>query len=355
MKLAALAILSAGAMFAVDGTVHNATKDKAQGNATVSLFNITQSGPQMVASVKSAGDGSFNITPPAGSDSPGPKLLQAVYEGVTYNRMIPPGTPAQNLQVDVYESSNQPGASKVTTHMMLLEPVNGQLTVSESFVYVNSGKVTYNDPDHGTLRFYLPPGTGGKVEVNVTAPNSVAVRRAPDPTNVPNVYKLDVPVKPGESRIDLAYQEPFTTPGHFETHVLYKNPNTKLLAPAGVTVEAVGLTPVGQEPQTKASIFNFDGADLKIDVQGTGALQRQGDAAGQSDDGSGDQGSAQVSELMPQLYDKTSVADGLLAAVGSVKWILLIVSGMLGLGFSYLYRRGAPRAEAPNSVHESKG
>ena len=343
MKLLILALVSAPAIFAIDGTVHNATKDKPQGNTTVSLFQITQSGPQMLASVKSAADGSFNITPPASAGAPGPKLLQAAYEGVTYNRMIPPGTPGQNLQIDVYDSSNKPGAAKVTTHMMLLEPNNGQLTISESFVYQNRSKITYNDPDRGTLRFYLPAATGGKVEVNVLAPNSVAIRRAAEKTSQPDTYKLDFPVKPGDSRVDLVYQMPFTSPGSFTTKVLFPSPNTKLLAPEGVTLSATGLASVGQEPRSKAMIYNYDGADLHVAVQGAGALPRNNDQPDQNQDQSNDSASgAQISELLPQLYNKTSPAEGFLAAVGSVKWILLLVFGMLSLTFGYLYRKSPP-------------
>ncbi len=360
MKGLILALVSASALLAADGTVHNATKDAPQGNSTVSLFQITQSGPQMLASVKSAADGSFHITPPAGSDAPGPKLLQAVYAGVTYNRMIPPGTPDQNLQIDVYDSTSKPGAAKVTTHMMLLEPASGQMTVSESFVYENASKVTYNDPKNGTLLFYLPAAAGGKMELNVLAPNSVPVRRAAEKTNLPDIYKVDFPVKPGNSRIDLSYQMPFTSPGTFVTKALFRNPNTKVLAPQGVTLAANGLASVGQEPRTKSTIYNYDGADLRIEVQGSGSLPRGSGNGGQdagSDQGSdaGNGGGAQISELLPQLYNKTSPADGPLASIVSVKWILLLVFAMLGLTFGYLYRRTpAPmETEVKTSAHES--
>jgi hypothetical protein len=339
MKWSLLFVLATAVpSFAIDGTVHNATKDKPQPAATVSLFRITQNGPEMLTSVKSISDGSFNIQPPAGSDTPGPKLLQAAYGGVTYNKMIPPGSPTQNLQIDVFESSAKAGDSKVTTHMMLLEPVNGQVQVSESYVWTNTGKVTYSDPDRGTLRIYLPPETQGKAEVNVVAPNSVAIRRSADPTNEPNVFKIDFPVKPGESRVDVTYKMPFTTPAKFTDKWLFPNPNTKLLAPLGVTFSGAGLSQVGQEPTTKATIYNFDGPALAMDVQGTGTLPR-GDAAAASDANSGGDSDDQIAELLPQLYGKVSPVDGFLGALNSVKWILTLAVGMLALGFVYLYRK----------------
>ena len=350
MRLLALLLLSVASLLAVDGTVQNGTSGKAQAGATVSLFNLTQNGPQMITSVKTAADGKFAFTVPAGSDTPGPKMVQAVYDGVVYSRMIPPGSPSSNLTVEVYQSTAKSPA-KVATHMMLLEPSGGKLNVNESFLYRNDSKLTYNDPDHGTVRFYLPPETNGQVSLNVLSPNSVPVRKAADKTEQPNIYKLDFALKPGESRIDLNYQIPFTSPGKFETKVLYKDPNTKVLAPVGVTLTAAGLQNVGQEPQTKATIYNFDGPDLRIQVDGNGTLSRAGDA-GQGDGGgdSGD-GGAQISELMPQLYEKTSTVDGVGATLASVKWILLLIFGMLAAGFAYLYRRSPETPAAHESRH----
>jgi hypothetical protein len=338
----------AGQALAIDGTVHNASKDKPQAGATVSLFRITSNGPEMLTSVKSGADGSFDLQAPA-NDTPGPKLVQAAYGGVTYNLMIRPGMPTQNLKLDVFDSSTKPGEAKVTTHMMLLEPVDGQLRVSESYVWTNSSKTTYSDPDHGTLRIYLPPPTQGKVEVNVLAPNSVAIRRSAEPTKEANVYKIDFPIKPGESRVDLTYQMPFTTPAKFTDKWMFPNPNTKLLAPVGVTLASAGLTQLGAEPTTKAMIYNFDGSSLTVDVQGTGALARSSDgaagapASGSASDSTGGDSDDAVAELLPQLYNKVSPVDGLPGAVNAVKWILLLAVGMLTLGFIYLYRKPASK------------
>ena len=340
-----LVLAVAGQVFAIDGTVHNATKDKAQGTATVSLFRITSNGPELLSSVKSAADGSFNIQPPQGDDAPGPKLLQAAYGGVTYNKMIPPGAPTQNLQIDVFESSAKPGDSKVTTHMVLLEPAAGQLRVSESYVWTNPSKITYSDPERGSLRIYLPPETQGKVEVNVIAPNSVAIRRSAEPTNEPNVYKIDFPVKPGESRVDLTYQMPFATPAKFTDRWLFPKPNTKLLAPVGVTFSGSGLSQLGQEPTTKATIYNYDGPALTMDVQGTGALSRnESSSASAGSDASGGDSDEQIAELLPQIYGKASPVDGFKGALNGVKWVLLPAVGMLALGFVYLYRRPSPKS-----------
>ncbi len=345
----ALILLTATSAFAVDGTIVNGTTGKPQAGATVTLLQITSAGPQVVNTTQSAADGTFNIATPSGG-APGPKLVQANYKGVVYNKMIPPGTPDNGVRVDVFDSSSKPDNAKVTTHMLLLEPNKGQMTVSESFIYTNSGKVAYNDAEHGTLQFYVPPEAAGKIQVNVTAPNSVAVRNTPVETSTKGVYKLNFPVKPGESHIDLTYQMPFTTPSKFETKILFSQPNTKLLAPVGVTLSGPGLQPLGQEPRTQATIFNVDGPKLEVNVVGSGALARGGDEGSTTAGAGGAAGSASntnndsddtIAELYPQLYGKASPAEGFLGVASSVKWILLLLFGTLALGFVYQYRRGA--------------
>ena len=322
---------------AIDGTVMNATTGKPQANATVTLYKVGGNGPESLQSVKSGPDGKFVLT----ADAQGPRLVQAAYDGAVYNHMIPPGFPATDFKIDVYQSSKQPGAAHVEQHMILLEPDGQNVTVSESFVFKNDGKVTYSDPDNGTLHFYLPAAAQGKAEVNVLSPNSVPVRRAPQKTNQPNVMKLDFPVLPGESRIDVSYTMPFTTPGEYDVKTFYKGNSTKLVAPVGVTMEAAGLQNLGQEPRTKATIYGIDAPAVTVKVTGTGALNREAaDAGSGSGDDSGGGGQT-LMQILPRLYQGADPAAGFPTAVMSVKWILLLVFGILGLGFVLLYRKAA--------------
>jgi hypothetical protein len=333
---------------AVDGVVTNGTSGKPQAGATVTLFQTSSQGPQFVESVKTDAEGKFQITkevPPGGG---GPLLLQAVYGGVQYNAMIPPGSPSTGVQIPVFESSKKPGDAKVDQHMILLEPApGGTLQVSESYVFRNDGKTTWNDPDNGTLQFALPPGAQGKVEVNAIAPGGVPLRKAPDPGSKPNTFKLDFPIKPGESRVDLQWSMPFNTPGVFEDHILTKGGLTRLVAPVGVTFKGGDLQDLGQEPRTKATIFGVTGPDIKFDVEGTGTLN--GSASASSDSG-GDTGQPALTMNLPKLYGLALGSADLLTSMNAVKWVLLSVLGMLAAGFVMLYRKGDPLPKAPKNV-----
>jgi hypothetical protein len=185
---------------------------------------------------------------------------------------------------------------------------------------------------------YLPPGTGGKVEVNALAPGGMPIRRAAEKTATPDVYKIDFPIKPGQSRIDLAYNLPFTSPGDFESKVLVKGAVTRIVTPTNVTVSGPGVQNLGPGPQgTNAMIYGVDTPDFKVSLTGTGALK--GPDTGAAD--GGDQGGGQsISQIMPKLFNLGSPNAGFLATVDAVKWIIILTLSILALGFMLLYRAG---------------
>jgi hypothetical protein len=346
-----LLLIAPVAYAAIDGTVTNGTNGKPQLGATVTLFQTSKQGPVDLGSVKTDAQGKFRIDkdvqPGVGG---GPLLLQAVYAGVQYNKIITPGTPTTGVDIPVFEPSKAPGAAKVDQHMMLLEPAaGGNMHVTESYLFKNDGKTTWNDPDRGTLQFALPPAAQGKVEINVLAPGGLPIRRAADPGSRPNTFKLDFPIKPGESRVDLDWTIPFNTPGVFEDHILAKGGALRLVAPTGVTFKAADLEVLGQEPTTHATVYSAKGPDVKIDVQGTGTLRDPSAQAGAGGD-TGNNNGPGLSENLPKLYALAAGDSDLGQSLLAVKWILATVLGMLALGFALLYRKGNPASANENSA-----
>ena len=346
----AVLLFAATAYGAVDGIVTNSSTDKPQPGATVTLFQPTSEGPQFIDSAKTDAQGKFQITKEVPAGGAGPLLLQAVYGGVQYNKMLPPGTPTSGVEIPVFETSKNAGDAKIEQHMILLEPsADGNLQVSESYVFKNDGKTTWNNPDNGTLQFALPAAANGKVEVNALAPGGLPIRKAPDPGPKPNTFKLDFPIKPGESRVDLQWSMPFNTPGVFENKILTKGGQTRLVAPVGVTFKGDGLKNLGQEPRTQATIFGVDGGDIRVTVQGTGALSDPSANAGGGANGDAGNGQPALAMNLPKLYGLASGSSNIIAAMIAVKWVLLSVIGMLAAGFVILYRKGNPLQTIENA------
>jgi hypothetical protein len=331
------------AQAAVDGIVLNGATGKPQPGATVTLFRLgSANGPEALESVKSDPSGKFSID----KEAPGPRMLQAAFDGVTYSQVLTPASPSSGITLNVYPSSAKPGAAHIDQHMMLLEPTaSNQLNISESFVWQNDGKSTFNDPDRGTLEFYLPPGSDGKVEINALAPGGMPIRRAAEKTSKSNIYKIDFPIKPGQSRIDLAYSLPFTSPGDFESKILYKGAPTRIVTPQNVTIAGAGVQNLGPGPQgTNATIYGVETPEFKVAITGTGSLK--GDS--QSDSG-GDQSGQSIAQIMPRLFHAGSPNATFLETVASVKWVIVLTLGILALGFTLLYRAGTGESAKASS------
>ncbi|MCX6586888.1 MAG: hypothetical protein NTX13_09965 [Acidobacteria bacterium] len=315
-------ILLALPLLAVDGQVLNQTTGKPQPGATVTLFKLGgQAGPQVVESVKSGTDGKFVIDKPL---APGPSMIQTAFDGVTYNLMLPPGRPTSGLQVEVFNTSPKPGAARAANHMLLLEPQNGKLAVRESYFFLNEGKTTWNDEKNGTLRFQLPAKPEGPIQINCTAPQGVPIRRAATEAGPPNTWKLDFPIKPGETRIDLAYT--LSDASSYKTRLLTKADQAMIAAPNGVTVTGAGLVDKGKEPRTQASIFELSTQDLDLKLEGQGELSSGRGGGGEDAESRG----PSISQVNPRVHDR-------------LYWILGLTFGILAIGFVLLYRTPEPK------------
>lgn len=302
---------------AVTGTVVNKTTGKPQAGATVGLNKLDpQLGITLVDQAKSGADGSFSINQDTGGGMP--YLIRAAFDGVTYNLMIPPGSPSTGLKVEVYDASKQPGETKVSKHMVLFQPGGGQMTINETYLFENPGTTAWNDPGAGTLHFFLPAEAGGKVQAEVTGPGSMPIGAPTAKTSKADVYEIDYPVKPGETRFDLTYQVPYTEGAPYEGKIVTKDQNTYLIVPNGVTIAGTGLNDLGQEPKTQAHLYGFSGTSYQIQLTGNAAPSPSDSDADASD-------RPQLEQIMPRLY-------------GKVIPILAVALGILALGFALLYR-----------------
>lgn len=320
MKWVAGALVFAAALqAAVEGTVMNGTTGKPQAGSTITLFKLDQNGPNALETIKTGANGAFKFA----QDIQGPHLLQAVHEGMVFNRMLPPGQPATGVSVAVYNATTNAAAAKVTTHMILLEPTGSELAVNESIIYQNDGNTAYYDTSRGTLRVSLPEATGGKARVMVSGPNSMPIERVLEKTKAAGVYTVDFPIKPGETRFDLTYAMPLATPGTFDGKVLHEGP-VRIVAPRGVKLSG-DVSQLGTEPQTQAGIYEVKGKAFSIGIEGTGSLRASGGEQAEEDGGAG------LQQIRPKVYLR-------------FKEILALALAVLAIGFILLYRKGAAKA-----------
>jgi len=320
MKIAFLLLATGSWLLAsVDGTVMNATTGKSQASVIVTLVQPGAQGMQTIATVKSDAEGKFKIEK---EFPPGPALLQAIYQGVLYTLVLPPGGPTTGVRVKIYDTTAKAGVAKVSQHMILIEPNANSLDISETFLIENDSTATFLDPAKGSIQFYLPEAANGKVGVTINSPGGMPIQRSAEKTKENNVYKIAYPVKPGESRFDVSYSLPPTDT--FASKILHGEGVTRLVTPSSVTLEGEGVQSLGQEPQTKAHIYGAGDADYTVKITGTGSL-RNADAAPSDDE---DTGQPQIEEKAARVYSR-------------MYWVLGLAFAILGLGGVLLYRRSA--------------
>ena len=300
---------------AVDGSITNATNGKPAAGIAIALVQPSQQGMKTLAKSTSDASGKF-----AFDESPqGPGLLQATYEGVTYNKILMPGTPKTGVQVEIYDVTKKPVA-KVAQHMILVQPTGTEISINETFLFQGDPKLTYSDHENGTLRLYIPPGVKGEINVQATAPGGMPVQRPAQATKQPDVYMVDYPIKPGETRLDLTYTLPEPNPPVLSGRILHKDGKTRLVAPNGVTLKGDNLTDLGKEPQSQASIYEVNGASYKVEIAGIGSLKAAEPASDE------DTGQPQIEQSPPHIYNQ-------------IYWILGVTFAILGLGTYLLARR----------------
>jgi hypothetical protein len=332
-QITLLLFFSSAIQAAVTGVVLNGTTGKPQAGATVALNKLaTATGIELVEQTKSDAEGRFTLN----QTPQGPHVIRTAFDGVTYNHMLPPGAPTTDLRLEVYNATKTPGEAKVTKHMILFEPAQGQMAVNETMLLSNPGKTAWNDASGGgTVQFFLPAGAGGKAEVKATAPNGVPIGVATVKTSKPDIYAVDFPIKPGDSRIDISYTTPYTTGQPYAGKVPSKDENTYLIVPNGITLAADGLNDLGAEPKTQAHIYGLSGNSYKITLTGEEIAPPGAGAGADTDADASESSGPQIEQIMPRLYGKAIP-------------ILAIALGILALGFVLLYRHNSAPAKETN-------
>ena len=321
MRLAICLFAVATANAAIDGVVMNQTAGGPQAGATVNLVKLG-AGMENAGSTKTDAQGrfSFDVTAQPGA----PYLVQAVHEQVNYSKMLQPGAAMSGVQIDVFDSVAKAGEAKVSQHMILLEPTGSELQVSESIIYTNSGRTTFNDTTAGTLRFYVPGGA--EARVSVTPPNGMPVQRPAEKASAANTYFVRYPIKPGETRFDLSYVVPGATT--FESRILHGGGPLRIVAPRGVKLVGDALSDLGPEPRTQATVYDVKASEYKLAIEGTGSLRAATEGSAPADAAAEDSGPS-IEAAKPRIYDK-------------LPWILGLSAAMLAVGFVILYRSDAP-------------
>jgi len=324
MRSALLFLASGSFLFAeISGVVTNETTGKPQPGVSINLVHPGENGMQTLATVKTDAEGKFSIDQPL---PPPPALLQASYQDVQYNLVVPPGRPSTGIALSVYNATSQKAqATLLYQHLMVLEPLGDGLRVNETFLVKNDGKTTFLDPAKGSVQVFLPKEAQG-VKATIEAPGGMPITRAPEKTAQTDIFKVGYPVKPGETAYEIAYVLPPSKT--FEGKVMDKVPML-LVTPESVRltgdgVKEAGVKELGQNGM-RARVYEVSatgGESYNVSIDGIGTLQT---ADGSQQPGE-DNGEPKTLPGNARLYQR-------------LPWVLGLTFSILALGGTLLFRR----------------
>jgi len=307
------------------GTVQNGTTGKPAVNVDVVLLNLAGN-MEAVANTKTDAQGKYQLTYNASGQTP--LLVRAIYKGVNFHAMMPPGT--ITADVKVYEPSTNPSTVQIPNHLIAFQPNGSALLVGEEYVIQNqsSPPVTYAKTD-GNFEFQIPDGAD-KVQASAQGPERMPITQGTIDRGK-NRYAIAYPFRPGESGVRISYELPYSSnKATVRLNPAYPVASTLLLAPPSVSISAPGFRPAGNEQGM--TVYAADSlssvSSIDVTVSGTAPPPPNADQQGQDASAGRDAGTA-VAAVPPRL--------------DTLKWILLAGFGSIFLlGAAYLMRKPLP-------------
>lgn len=326
MKLLAFCFLTSVSclLAAIEGTVINGTTGKPEPSVKVSLVQPGANGMQSIASSTSDASGKFSIDHEL---PPPPALLQADYKGVTYTQVQPPGRPPTGIQFQIYETAAKPPEGMQMAHLLMIEPSPTSLEISETFLIRNQSSTTFQDSSNGTAQFYPPKGAADKIEVSVTPPTQMTIRRTAEKGAKAGAFKINYPVRPGETRYDMHYTLPISDT--LSGKVVAGERPTTIVTPLSVRLSGDGIKEMGIEQEVQARLYQVTAPSYSVKIEGTGSIRerQQGGSAQGNVPPDEDPGQPKTTEIMARVYDR-------------MYWVLGLTFGILALGGTLLFRKG---------------
>lgn len=317
---AAFLLAGCAPLFAsIDGTVLNGTTGKAQPAADVNLLQPGAQGMQTLAQTTTDASGHFLFN----RERPmGPILLQVQYKGVHYDKLLTPNLSASNVQLEIYEPTKSPAVANLVQRMLIFDATTSRIGVEDLAIIDNHSKQTYNNNSLGALQFFLPPAANGQVSVRVQDESGMPLPQPAEKTAKDNVFRVDFPIKPGETQIDINYALPVGSPFTYRGRVVnikgMPSSALRLIAPPGITLSGNDIKQLGIEPTTQAAIFNLNGSgDFSVNISGTGSLRQQDDSPSDNSD------APKILAGKPPIYAHLSLLLALALAILAVGAVVL--------------------------------
>lgn len=313
------------------GTVTNGTTGKPAAGDDVVLLYLAQ-GMQEAGRTKTDASGNFSFD----LKEVGPHLVRVLHQGVNYFPQGGPITPNVSVtSVTVYDSARKVDGIAANVHVMRLQaPDEKTLQVIELIAVKNDSQPPRALAGDRTWEVFLPEGAQVD-ESAVQGPGGMPINGSPVPDDKQKgLYYFNFPLRPGESRFQIAYHLPYSGEATLKPHVTGKLEHFALLMPKSMQFGAKVAAnyssmadDTGQSTMEVATNVTPD-KDLSFRVSGTGILPET-----QAQGGGEQQGGMPGTQATPRPGGGLGTPEGTPDPLEKYRWpILLVCLGALAFG-----------------------
>jgi len=255
----------------LSGTVTNGTTGKPAAGDEVILINLAN-GMDVAANTKVDNNGKFSFKVTV----PGPHLIRAVHQGVTYHQMAPPGVNSADVQV--YDVATKVTDLSVTADVIRFQADSGTMQGVRLFVVNNASSPAKTQMNDHSYEFYLPPGA--KVEqLQARAPNGQPISAEAVPQAEKNRYAIAFPLRPGETQFQVEFTLPYSGEIKIDPKPLYPAAHLVIVLPKTMQFKAANPSSFQamQDPSQGDSIVEVAqqvkaGQPLGFTLKGNGVI-----------------------------------------------------------------------------------
>jgi hypothetical protein len=258
------------------GAVQNGTTSKPAAGDEVVLIKLAQ-GMEEAARTKTDASGHFSFQLP----DPGPHLIRAIHQGVTYHRMAPPGVSTVELQV--YDVAKKIDGVSVTADVMRFQAEGNELQGIRLFAVNNTSDPPRTQMNDKNFEFFLPEGAQIDQGIAMTA-GGQPINNSPVPEKEKNRYGFVFPLRPGETQFQVVFHMIYRGALKVDPKALYDAQHFVVMLPKTMQFAAEPGTAFKsmKDPRQSDAVVQVAsntrvGQPLVFKISGTGTLAEAGD------------------------------------------------------------------------------
>lgn len=256
----------------ITGSVTDKTTNKpAAGDAVVliKLGNGMQEGARAVTDSR----GHFSLP----VDDAGMHLVRVTHDKVPYFKPAPQGTTSAN--VDVYDSAEKVNGITGAANVIRLQAQGNTLEATELFAVNNASSPPKTQFGARAFELYLP-AQAEIISGAALSPGGMPLQASPVPTGEPGHYAFVFPIRPGETRFQLAYKLPYSGIFSFTPRLSLPMENLAVMLPKSMNfVPAAGAPYQPVNDDVNAQLFLIKNAKpsqtLAFTVSGMGMMPNE--------------------------------------------------------------------------------